>query len=420
MAESLVSRLKNAWNVFRNKDPSFYDEDLGPSSYYNPARTIMRYRTDRSLIMSIYNRIALDVSTVPLSHVRVDDDNRYVETIPSSLNNCLSLEANIDQTGKAFIIDAVISMLDEGHVALVPICTSSMNLRKEDGVFDVYTMRVGKVVEWRPQHVAVEVYDELSGQKQKLVLPKRNVPIIENPFFSVMNAPNSTLQRLLRKLAILDIIDEQSGSGKLDLIIQLPYAVKTDLKSQQAETRRGQIEQQLKNSKYGIAYIDSTEHVTQLNRPVENNLMAQIEYLTSMLYSQLGLTQAIMDGTADEKAMVNYYNRIIEPILSAFADEMKRKFLSPKARGQGQTICFYRNLFKLMPISQIAEVADKLRRNEILSCNEIRQELGIKPSDDPSANEIRNPNLNQTAQGGPTNDSEIQNEEGSEPIEQKT
>lgn len=415
MAETLASRLKNAWNVFRNKDPSFMYQDVGPGTYFRPDRTFRRTGNERSLIMAIYNRIALDAVTIPLMHVRLDDENRYVETLNTPLNTCLTLEANLDQTGRAFLLDAYISMLDEGHVALVPIVTSSYNLHAETGTFDIYSMRVGKVIDWHKKHVTVEVYDETSGQKRTLTLPKSVVAIVENPFYSVMNAPNSTLQRLIRKLTILDAIDDQSGSGKLDLIIQLPYVVKGELKKQQANERRRQIEDQLAGSKFGIAYIDGTERVTQLNRPVENNLMSQIEYLTSMLFSQLGITQAIMDGSADEKTMLNYYNRIIEPILSAFADELKRKYISKTARSQGQSINFYRDHFKMVPVSQIAEIADKFTRNEITSSNEIRQAIGMKPSKDPAANELRNKNLNRSNEeiGKNAVNSQIQNE-GSE------
>lgn len=395
MADSIVSRLKNAWNVFRNKDPSVLIQNAGTGSYLRPDRIYRRSGHERSLIMAVYNRIALDAASIPLMHVKLDEQNRYIETIYSPLNTCLNLEANIDQTGRAFLLDAYISMLDEGHVALVPTITSSENLYKETGTFDIYSMRVGKIVEWYPSHVQVETYDELTGKKRNITLPKKVVAILENPFYTVMNAPNSTLQRLIRKLTILDAIDDQSGSGKLDLIIQLPYVVKGTLKQQQAETRRKQIEEQLAGSKFGIAYIDGTERVTQLNRPIENNLMSQIEYLTSMLYSQLGLSQAIMDGTADDKTMLNYNNRVIEPILAALADELKRKYLSKTARTQGQSIMYFRDPFKLVPVNQIADIADKFTRNEILSSNEIRQIVGIRPSDDPSADELRNKNLNQ-------------------------
>lgn len=413
MAESFVTRLKNAWNIFRNKDPSraLY-ENVGPGYYYNPDRRLRRTGSERSLIMAIYNRIALDAASIPLMHVRLDEQDRYVETINSPLNNCLTLEANIDQTGRAFLLDVYISMLDEGHVALVPTVTSSENISREQGSFDIYSMRVGKIVKWHPNHVAVEVYDELSGNKREIMLPKSVVAIVENPFYSVMNAPNSTLQRLIRKLSLLDVIDEQSSSGKLDMIIQLPYVVKGELKKQQAEERRRQIEEQLSGSKFGIAYIDGTERVTQLNRPIENNLMSQIEYLTNLLYSQMGFAQGIMDGTADDKTMLNYNNRLIEPVVSSVADELKRKYLSKTARTQGQSISFFRDPFKLVPVSQIAEIADKFTRNEILSSNEIRQIIGIRPSSDPAADELRNKNLNKSSQeiGQESIDKQFQNE----------
>lgn len=343
---------------------------------------------------SVYNRIALDVAAINIQHVQLDDEGRFLNVIKSGLNDCLSLEANLDQTGRAFIQDVVMSMMDEGVVAIVPVDTT-IDPDISNG-FDITSMRVGKVVDWYPQHVKLEVYNEQIGVKQTITMPKRSVAIIENPLYAVINEPNSTMQRLVRKLNLLDAVDEQSSSGKLDLIIQLPYVIKSDARRKQAELRRKDIEEQLSGSKYGIAYIDGTEHVTQLNRSVENNLMKQIEYLTSMLYSQLGITQSILDGTADEKTMLNYYNRTIEPILSAIVDEMKRKFLTKTARTKNKSIKFFRDPFKLVPISEIAEITDKFTRNEVASSNEMRQVIGWKPSNDPKADELRNSNLSES------------------------
>lgn len=385
-------RLVHAFNAFFNRDPPIY-RSLGPGYYDRPDRPFFTHGNERSIIMAIYNRIALDVSSVSIQHARVDESGRFKETIESDLNYCLNVEANIDQTGRAFIQDAVISMLDEGVVALVPIDTEDDPETKATIGTKIYTMRTGQIIEWHPAHVRVRVYNDRTGEKEEVVFPKKDVAIIENPFFSVMNAPNSTLQRLIRKLNILDAIDEQSGSGKLNLIIQLPYIIKTEARRQQAEERRKDIEQQLASSKYGVAYTDGTEHVLQLNRPIDNNLMSQIEYLTSMLFSQLGLTQAILDGTADEKTMTNYFSRMIEPILSAIVDEIKRKFLTKTARSQKQSILFFRSPFKLIPIGSVAEIVDKFTRNEVMTSNEIRQELGMKPSKDPRADELRNSNL---------------------------
>ena len=392
------SRLAHAWNAFFNRDPPRYYQSLGPSYSYRPDRPFFTRGNERSIITSIYNRIALDAASIAIQHVRVDDSGRFKEVINSGLNDCLTLEANVDQTGRAFIQDAVMSMLDEGVVALVPVDTT---LDPElTGGWDVTSMRTGKVLDWYPKHVQVRVYNERSGEKEDIVLPKSTVAIIENPFYSVMNAPNSTLQRLIRKLNILDAIDEQSGSGKLNLIIQLPYVIKTSARRQQAEERRKDIEEQLASSKYGVAYTDGTEHVLQLNRPIDNNLMSQIEYLTSMLFSQLGLTQAILDGSADEKTMTNYLSRVIEPILSALVDEMKRKFLTKTARTQNQSILFFRSPFKLVPIGNVAEIVDKFTRNEVMTSNEIRQELGMKPSKDPKADQLRNSNISEPKDGG--------------------
>lgn len=386
------SRLKHAWNAFFNRAPTQVYRDLGASSSYRPDRPRYHYGNERSIVTSIYNRISLDVATIDIFDSRTDSDNRFLEVNDTSLNSCLTLEANIDQTGRAFRQDIVMSMLDEGVVAVVPIDTS---LNPEKGSYDILSMRTGRVVEWYPKHVKVEVYNENTGQKQQIVVPKASTAIIENPFYSVMNERNSTMQRLIRKLNILDAIDEQSGSGKLDLIIQLPYIIKSKARRNQAEQRRKDIETQLAGSKYGIAYTDGTERITQLNRPVENNLLAQIKYLTELLFSQLGITQAILDGSASPEEMLNYYNRVIEPILAAIVDEMKRKFLTKTARTQKRTIMFFRDPFKLVPVSQLAEIADKMTRNEIMTSNELRQIIGMKPSDDPAADELRNKNLSQ-------------------------
>ena len=391
---ALTDRLQHAWNAFLNRDPTYWRASYGPASYYRPDKIRPTMGNERSMVSSVYNRIALDVAYIDIFHARLDDDGRYTEQISSGLNECLNLSANIDQTGKAFIQDIVMSMMDEGVVAIVPVDTT-INPEKS-GSFDILSMRTGKIKEWYPEHVTVELYNEKTGMKEDLLLPKNTIGIIENPLYAVMNEPNSTLQRLIRKLNLLDVIDEQSGSGKLDLIIQLPYVIKTPARKQQAEERRRDIEMQLAGSKYGIAYTDGTEKITQLNRPVENNLMKQIEYLTNMLYSQLGLTQEILNGSADEKTMLNYYNRTIEPIVSSIVDEMKRKFLTKTARTQGQSIVYFRNPFKLVPVAELAEISDKLTRNEIASSNEIRQIIGWKPSDEPGADELRNKNLNQS------------------------
>ena len=392
---ALMDRLKHAWNTFKNKDPTQVIWNIGPSYGYRPDR--MRYTrgNERSIVTAVYNRIAMDVAAVNLKHIRLDENDRYKETIDSGLNNCLSVEANLDQTGRAFIQDLVASMLDEGCVAAVP--TDADDEPKDSGNFKVYTLRTGKILEWYPRHVKVEVYNEQEGQRQQIIIPKSTVPLIENPMYSVMNEPNSVYQRLVRKLTLLDVVDEQTSSGKLDLIIQLPYIIKTEARREQAEKRRKDIEKQLSEGKYGIAYTDGTERITQLNRPVENNLMKQIEYLTSMFFSQLGITQSILDGTADEKTMLNYYNRTIEPILSAIADEMKRKFLTPTARSQKQTIAYFRDPFKLVPVNGIAEIADKFTRNAIMTSNEIRQVIGMKPSGDPDADVLRNKNLSDSS-----------------------
>ena len=396
MENSLSSRLKRAWNAFtKNRDPTTatsYYNNLGMGYVYRPDRARFTRGNERTIATAVYNRVAMDVSALSIKHCRIDKNGRYIEDIRSGLNDCLSVEANIDQTGRAFIQDVVMSMFDEGAVAIVPVDTSYDPTISNS--YDILTMRTGKILEWYPAHVKVRVYNDRTGKKEDITLPKKSVAIIENPLYAVINEPNSTMQRLIRKLNILDAIDEQSGSGKLDLIIQLPYVIKSEARQQQAEKRRKDIEEQLKGP-YGIAYTDGTEKITQLNRPVENNLMKQIEYLTNQLYSQIGMTPSVLDGTADEKTMLNYNNRTIEPIVSAIVDAMKRSFLSKTARTQGQTIMFFRDPFKLVPVSDIAEIADKFTRNEILSSNEVRQIIGMKPSDDPKADELRNSNITQ-------------------------
>ena len=404
---SFTNRLQHAWNAFMNKDPTNAYAS-GQSYSRSPNRIRLSRGNERSIVTAVYNRLALDTASIGFKHIRLDKNNRFKEIILSGLNNCLSIEANIDQTGRSFIQDAVISMLDEGCVAIVP--TETTFNPTVTGSFDINSMRTGKIIEWFPKHVKVRVYNENTGRKEDIILPKAIVAIIENPFYAVMNESNSTLQRLIRKLVLLDDIDEQSGAGKLDLIIQLPYTIKSEARREQAEKRRKDIEMQLAGSKYGIAYVDGTEHVTQLNRSLENNLMKQIEYLTNLLFSQLGLTQSIMDGTADEKTMLNYYDRTIEPILSAIADEMIRKFLTKTARSQGQSIKFFRDPFKLVPVSEIAEIADKFTRNEIATSNEIRQVIGWTPSDDPNADVLRNKNLSEPS-GGNTQTKEQKMEE---------
>lgn len=396
MPMSFGSRLRHAWNAFTNKDPT--NEYLGTGgtvSFYRPDRPRFTRGNERSIVTSVYNRIAMDVAAITINHVRLDENDRFVSIIDSSLNKCLTLDANIDQTGRAFIQDAVMSMLDEGCVALVPVDTTVNP--KMSGSYEIESIRTGKVVEWHPKHVRVRVYNDRTGQKEEILLPKSMVAIIENPLYAVMNEPNSTLQRLIRKLNLLDVVDEQSSSGKLDLIIQLPYIIKTESRRQQAEERRRKIEEQLSGSKYGIAYADGTERITQLNRPIENNLLKQVEYLTELLYSQLGISQEVMNGTADEKTMLNYNNRTVEPIVSAIVDEMKRKFLTKTARSQKQSIMFFRDPFKLVPVENVAEIADKFTRNEIMTSNEFRQVIGMKPSDDPKADELRNANISAPA-----------------------
>ncbi len=388
-----LDRLQHGWNAFINNDPTTTYKTSTESYYYRPDRTRFSRGNEKSIVNAVFNKIALDVAAITYKHVSVDENEKYIVDINSGLNSCLNIEANLDQTGRAFIQDIVVSMFDEGCVALVPIDTT-FNPRKT-GSYDIQSIRVGKIVTWYPQQVKVRVYNEKTGRKEDLILPKKMVAIIENPLYAVVNEPNSTVQRLIRKLNLLDVIDEQSGSGKLDLIIQLPYTVKAPTRKDRAEERRKDIEQQLNNSKLGIAYVDSTEKITQLNRPIENNLLKQVEYLLNMFYSQLGITTGILDGTADEKTMLNYNSRTVEPIASAIVDEMYRKFITKTARTQGQRIMMFKNPFKLVPVGEIAEIADKLTRNEVASSNEIRQLIGWKPSKDPKADELRNKNLNE-------------------------
>lgn len=393
MELSVGSRFKNAWNAFRNREPTKVFQDIGYGYSYRPDRFRLTRGNERSIVTSVYNRIALDAAAIDIRHVQLDAEGQFCDVVQSGLNNCLSTEANLDQTGRAFIQDAVMSMIDEGCIAIVPVDTDD---DPDDTTgYQILSMRVGRIRDWYPKHIRVELYNEETGRKQDIVVPKSTVAIVENPLYSVINEPNSTMQRLIRKLNLLDAVDEQSSSGKLDLIIQLPYVIKTEARRKQAEKRRKDIEQQLAGSKYGIAYTDGTERITQLNRSLENNLMKQIEYLTSMLYSQLGITQSILDGTADDKTMLNYYNRTIEPIIAAIVDEMKRKFLSKTARSQNESIKFFRDPFKLVPVADLAEISDKFTRNEIATSNEIRQVIGWKPSDDPKADELRNSNLSQ-------------------------
>lgn len=406
---AFVDRLYHAYNAFKDRDPTF-DYQIEPgqvTSYSKPDRIRLTRGNERSIVTSVYNRIALDVASVDIFHAKLDEDGRFTEAIKSGLNECLTLSSNLDQTAKSFIQDVVMSMMDEGVVAIVPVDTTINPAIS--GSYDINSMRVGQVIEWRPNHVKVRLYNDRTGQKEEILLPKSTVAIVENPLYAVINEPNSTMQRLKNKLALLDVTDEQTASGKLDLIIQLPYVIKSEARKQQAEQRRRDIEMQLAGSKYGIAYTDGTEKITQLNRSVENNLMKQVEYLTSMLYSQLGITQTILDGTADDKTMLNYYGRTIDPILCAIVDEMKRKFLTKTARTQGQSIVYFRNPFKLVPISELAEISDKFTRNEIASSNEIRQVIGWKPSKDPAADELRNKNLNQNTEAM-QNKQEIQND----------
>lgn len=393
MEINIGARLKHAWNAFTNRDPTYYRQSIGPGYTLRPDRPRLSRGNERSIVTSIFNRIALDVAAVDLKHCRINQNGRYIEDVDSDLNNCLTLEANKDQTSRSFIQDIVMSMLDEGVVAVVPVDTT-IDPKTSDS-YKINTLRTGKIIEWYPSHIKVRLYNDKTGEKEDLILPKKQVAIIENPLYAIVNEQNSTMQRLIRKLSLLDVTDEQTASGKLDLIIQLPYVIKTQARRDQAENRRKDIEQQLSGSKYGIAYTDGTEKITQLNRSLENNLLKQIEYLTNMVYSQLGITQAVMDGTADEKTMLNYNNRTVEPFVSAIADEMKRKFLTKTARSQGQTIEYFRDPFRLVPVNDIAEIADKFTRNEIMTSNEIRQIVGMKPSNDPKADELINSNISQ-------------------------
>lgn len=404
-------RLQHAWNAFVYNDNTYTNpQNLGGFSTFKPDRVHFSRGVEKSIVTSVYNRLALDVASLAIKHVRLDENGRYMEEVNSGLQNCLNVEANIDQTGRAFLQDVVMSMLDEGCVAIVPVDTTVNPA--VSGSYEINTMRTGKILEWYPAHVRIRVYNDKKGIHEEITLPKSSVAIIENPLYAVINEPNSTMQRLIRKLNLLDVVDEQTSSGKLDLIIQLPYVIKSEARRKQAEERRKDIEMQLSGSKYGIAYTDGTERITQLNRPAENNLIKQVEYLTNMLYSQLGLTQSILEGSADEKTMLNYYNRTIEPIIAAIVDEIKRKFLTKTARAQKQSVMFFRDPFKLVPVENIAEIADKFTRNEIMTSNEIRQVVGMMPSKDPGADELRNKNLNQSAEeiDGNKQPEEIQNE----------
>lgn len=383
-------RFKHAWNAFMNKDPT--PPYLDGASYSNrPDRVRFSRGNERTIVTSVYNRISIDCASISVKHVNLDERGRYVSDVDSGLNNCLTVEANIDQTGRALIQDIVQSMMDEGSVAVFPV--NSDDDIQTHGSFEIYTLRTAKIIEWYPTKVRLRAYNDLNGQFEEIVMRKDSIAIIENPMYAVMNEPNSTMQRLIRKLGLLDYIDEHNGAGKLDLIIQLPYMLKTDSKRAYAESRKNQIEEQLSKSKHGIVYTDGSEHVTQLNRPVDNQLLSQIETLTRLLYSQLGLTEEIMNGTADEKAMTNYYNRTIEPIMATIVNEFKRKFLTKTARSRGQSVEFFRDPFKLVPTTELAELADKFTRNEIMSSNELRQVVGLQPSDDPKADELRNKNL---------------------------
>ena len=404
MGMTLGQRLKHAWNAFRNRDPTEYRKDIGSSYSYRPDRPRLTRGNERSIVTAIYNRIAMDVASIDIKHCKLDKEECFEDVVDSKLNKCLTLEANIDQSGRAFIMDVVMSMLDEGCVAIVPVDTTfNPSLTNS---YDILSMRTGKIIDWYPEHIKVRVYNDKTGNKEDVIVPKKIAAIIENPLFAVINEPNSTMQRLIRKLNLLDTIDEQSSSGKLDLIIQLPYIIKTEARRTQAENRRKDIEMQLSGSKYGIAYTDGTEKITQLNRPLENNLLKQIEYLTAMVYSQIGFHQSILDGTADEKTMLNYTNRIIAPIITAIVEEMKRKFLTKTAITQRQSIMFFSDPFKLVPIANMAEIADKFTRNEIMTSNEIRQKIGMKPSKDPKANQLVNSNIAQPEPESPPSDSQ--------------
>lgn len=399
MAEPIGSRLRKAWNVFRKReeeDASYWPVDAGPAYYYRPDRNRLSFRNERTIVNSVLNRIAIDSSTIDIKHVKLDKDGRYLEDIDSGLNRCFNVEANVDQTGRAFRNDIFLTLLDKGTIAIVPTETEGDPLLNPD--YEILSMRVGQILEWHPEYVRVKLYDQRDGQKKEIMLSKREVAIVENPFYATMNDENSTLQRLIRKLNLLDVIDDQSGSGKLDLIIQLPYVVKSEKRQKEAESRRDGIAQQLKDSQYGIAYIDGTEKITQLNRPVENNLLKQIEYLTDLMFSQLGLTQEILNGSATPEVMQNYYSRIIEPIVAAVSEECYRKFLSLKKQKNNESIDYFRDPFKLIPVDKVAEISDKMTRNEIMTSNEVRQAIGMKPSKDPAADELRNKNLSMSKQ----------------------
>lgn len=412
MELNIGSRLKRAWNAFTNRDPTGGYKSVGPGYSLSPSRPRLSRGNEKSIVNAVLTRIAMDAAAIDIEHCRLDKNGRYLEDVDSPLNDCFNLSANIDQTGRAFKLDIYLSLLDEGCIALVPIDTTDNP--DDTNSYDINSMRVCRILDWYPQHVRVLAYNDRKGKKEELVMPKSQVAIIENPAYSVMNEPNSTMQRLKKKLSLLDATDEQSASGKLDLIIQLPYAVKSELKRQQVEERRKDIEDQLTNGKYGIAWADGTEKITQLNRPVENNLMKQIEYLTNLFYSQLGVTQSVMDGTADEKTMLNYNNRTIEPLVAAVVDEVKRKFLTKTARTKGQSISYFTDPFKLVPVDNIAEIADKFTRNEIMTSNEIRQIIGMKPSDDPKADQLINSNISQPNQGEELVVGDTENEERSE------
>lgn len=415
MELNIGSRLKRAWNAFTNRDPTGGYKSVGPGYSLSPSRPRLSRGNEKSIVNAVLTRIAMDAAAIDIKHCRLDKNGRYLEDVDSPLNDCFNLSANIDQTGRAFKLDAYLSLLDEGCIALVPIDTIDTTDDPDDtNSYDINSMRTAKILDWYPQHVRVLAYNDRKGKKEELVMPKSQVAIIENPAYSVMNEPNSTMQRLKKKLSLLDATDEQSASGKLDLIIQLPYAVKGELRRQQAEERRKDIEDQLMNGKYGIAWTDGTEKITQLNRSVENNLMKQIEYLTNLFYSQLGVTQSVMDGTADEKTMLNYNNRTIEPLVAAVVDEVKRKFLTKTARTKGQSISYFTDPFKLVPVDNIAEIADKFTRNEIMTSNEIRQIIGMKPSNDPKADQLVNSNISQPNQGEELVVDDTENEERSE------
>ena len=388
--QTFGSRLKHAWNAFLNRDPPMSYRDYGGGYSYRPDRVRFSRGNERTIVTSVITRIAMDCADIRIVHADMDSNGRFKQEHPGGLNSCLTLEANLDQSGRALIQDIVMTMLDEGHVAIVPVETST---DPETGAFEIDSLRVGKVVEWYPSDVKIELYNERNGRHEQIMMPKRAVALVENPLYPIMNEPNSTMQRLIRKLALLDVVDEQTSSGKLDLIIQLPYTIKTPARQEQAERRRKDIEQQLTGSKYGIAYTDGTEHITQLNRSLDNNLMKQVEYLQEVFWGQLGMTQEILNGTADDKAMLNYNNRVVGAIISAIVDEMKRKFISSNARRRGQSIVYFSEPFKLVPVSQIADIADKLRRNEILTSNELRQIVGFKPNNDPNSDILSNPNI---------------------------